>query len=217
MFKTMGRIQNLVLIVAGVATAGLFGISITDIKVAPAPVRLNSASLSADERLKISRKLKIGSTLNNRNIPGDQFRSRHGRLRQQPERSCKAAGLAVSDHELGDYLHKSFSGKDQYNNFVGVMQARYGLKVNELEDLLSRPAALLQNRSPHHARHLRHHLNSKRVPPSQRQPDLRSPRHRHRLHEIGKRTQRRPNSKPTSKRTAPTPPSKCPSASPSPT
>ena len=133
MFKLMFRIQNKVLAVAGIATAGLFGISVTDIKGCAQSSEIHSQEISADMRVKIMRKLKIGSTLSNRSLPGDRideiihdYATTLARAEQE--------GLGVSDHELGLFLHQQFGGKENYAKFRGLMQQRYGLVASELED-----------------------------------------------------------------------------------
>ena len=133
MFKLMFRMQNSVLAVAGIATAGLFGISVTDIKGCAQSSELHSQEISADMRGKIMRKLKIGSTLSNRSLPGDQMDEIVRDYATSIQRA-KQEGLGVSDHELGLFLHQQFGGKENYANFRKVMQQRYDLVASELED-----------------------------------------------------------------------------------
>ena len=130
----MGRIQNVVLIAAGVATAGLFGISITDIQGCSRAGELNkNSAISPDERIRISRKVKIQSVLNNRSIPSEQFdlivESYAKNLKE-----AKAAGLGVSDKELSSFIIENFGEKDAYLGFLSAMKQRHGLKTSELEN-----------------------------------------------------------------------------------
>lgn len=130
----MGRIQNVVLIAAGVATAGLFGISITDIQGCSRAGELNkNSAISPDERIKISRKVKIQSVLNNRSIPGEQF-DLIVESYAQNLKDAKAAGLGVSDKELSSFIIENFGEKDAYLGFLSMMKQRHGLKTSELEN-----------------------------------------------------------------------------------
>jgi hypothetical protein len=133
MFKLMSRMQNTVLTVAGIATAGLFGISVSDVKGCAQSSEIHGREVSADQRMKIMRKLQIGSTLSNRNLPGDRIDEIVSDYATSLARA-EQEGLDVSDHELGMFLHQQFGGKETYANFRKVMEQRYGLKASELED-----------------------------------------------------------------------------------
>ena len=131
----MGRIQNVVLATAGLATAGLFGISVSDIQGCAQSSRMNdSQELSADEHQQILRKLKIQATLNDRNasenIEADILRYANGL------KNAKAAGIQVSNYELGAFIHEKFEGKDRYAQYCKYMQQRFGLETSEFEDYL---------------------------------------------------------------------------------
>lgn len=132
MFKLMGRIQNWVLTIAGVATAGLFGITATDIQGCIQSSQVRKAEVSSDERKVILKSLRIGSILNNTSVPNDQLEAiiqDYAARYRQAERE----GIAVSDHELGLFLHQQFGGKDEYNKFISAVEQRFGLPVGEVE------------------------------------------------------------------------------------
>jgi|SaaInlStandDraft_1057018.scaffolds.fasta_scaffold11759_3 hypothetical protein len=132
MFKLMGRIQNWVLTIAGVATAGLFGITATDIQGCIQSSAVRKAEVSSEERNLVLKNLRIGSILNDTSVPNDQLeeviQDYVSRLRQaQTER------VAVSDHELGLFLHQQFGGKEEYRKFTTVIEQRFSLPVGEVE------------------------------------------------------------------------------------
>jgi hypothetical protein len=145
MFKLMGRIQNVVLTAAGLATAGLFGISVSDIRGCAQSSKMNGQqTLSADERQQVLRKLKIGAALSDRNLPGDDI---DALIENYAEalKSAQASGISVSDYELGIFINEQFGGKDKYANFRQFMQQRYELQVSELEEYFRDQLAISKN------------------------------------------------------------------------
>lgn len=132
MFKLMGRIQNWVLAVAGLATAGLFGISVTDIKGCANQNQYASAALSPEVKLEIERKLRIGDMLTGRSISSDRWDATVVNYAATLQKA-QIEGLAVSDHELGQFIMSQFQTKDQYRQYTQAMKARYNIEVHEIE------------------------------------------------------------------------------------
>lgn len=132
MFRLMGRIQNWVLAVAGLATAGLFGISVTDIKGCANQNQYASAALSPDVKLEIERKLRIGDMLTGRSISSDRWDATVMNYAATLQKA-RIQGLAVSDHELGQFIMSQFQTKDQYRQYTQAIKARYNIEVYEIE------------------------------------------------------------------------------------
>ena len=131
----MDKMKHVVLTAAGIATAGLFGLTVSDFQgCAQSSQMSNSNELSADEYQQIRRKLIIQATLNDRNasedIEADITRYANGL------KNAKAAGIKVSNYELGAFIHEKFEGKDRYAQYCQYMQQRYGLETSEFEDYL---------------------------------------------------------------------------------
>jgi hypothetical protein len=132
MFKLMGRIQNWVLTIAGVATAGLFGISTTDIQGCIQSSSSQKLEVSVEERKLVMKNLRIGSILNDTSVPSDQLDEVISDYASQI-RQAEVEGIVVSNHELGMFFHQQFGGKDKYNNFTKFVEQRYGLSVGDVE------------------------------------------------------------------------------------
>ena len=131
MFKLMGKMQNWVLIVAGIATAGLFGISVTDIQGCMRSKELREMSVvSPEQRQAYHRKLKIGAALNGQSISGDDI---NRTINQYASTILKAQseGLAVSNQELGLFIHNQFG--DNYDRFAEGEKRQHGVAKGELE------------------------------------------------------------------------------------
>jgi len=131
MFKLMGRIQNWVLAVAGFATAGLFGISVTDIRGCMS--QRPKAAVSAQERVDIERKLKLSGLLTGRSPSGDRWEEAIAQYAATIKKA-QFEGLAVSDNELAQALLNQFKTKDQYRQFAQQIQQVHGVKTHEIED-----------------------------------------------------------------------------------
>jgi hypothetical protein len=128
----MGRIQNWVLAVAGLATAGLFGISVTDIKGCAKQNQYAAAAISPEVKLDIERKLRIGDMLTGRSISSDRWDATVMNYAVTLQKA-RIEGLAVSDHELGQFIMSQFQTKDQYRQYTQAMKARYNIEVHEIE------------------------------------------------------------------------------------
>ena len=131
MFKLMGRIQNWVLAVAGFATAGLFGISVTDIR--GCMNQTPKAAVSADLRIEIDRKLKLSGLLTGRSPSGDRWEEAIAQYASSLQKA-RAEGLDVSNHELGQALMGQFKTKEQYLQFASQINKVHGVKTNEIEE-----------------------------------------------------------------------------------
>jgi len=131
MFKLMGRIQNWVLAVAGFATAGLFGISVTDIR--GCMNQTPKAAVSAEMRIEIDRKLKLSGLLTGRSPSGDRWEEAIAQYASSLQ-NAKAEGLDVSNHELGQALMGQFKTKDQYRQFASQINKVHGVKTHEIEE-----------------------------------------------------------------------------------
>ena len=122
MYKIMNKIQTPVLIVAGVLTALLFGI--TDIaQYLRKDPNANKSSLHSEQKRAIREKLNLQAMLYNKSFSGEDFEKILVDYSSRLDRAQKE-GIAVSDKEVFDEIIEQFKDKEHYEQFIGYYSKR---------------------------------------------------------------------------------------------